>query len=134
MRKEKEEKNNIEIINRLRFAGIQLSRAENINESQDNSKLNGASFVITGTFTSYSREELKEIIENNGGRYMSSISSKTDYLLAGDKVGSTKIKKSKELGVKVLTENEFFDMVGIVPPKKNNIIENTQLDLFKQNE
>ena len=128
------DKNNIEIINRLRFAGIQLSRAENINESQDNSKLNGASFVITGTFTSYSREELKEIIENNGGRYMSSISSKTDYLLAGDKVGSTKIKKSKELGVKVLTENEFFDMVGIVPPKKNNIIENTQLDLFKQNE
>ena len=128
------DKNNIEIINRLRFAGIQLSRAENINESQDNSKLNGASFVITGTFTSYSREELKEVIENNGGRYMSSISSKTDYLLAGDKVGSTKIKKSKELGVKVLTENEFFDMVGIIPPKKNNIIENTQLDLFKQNE
>ena len=114
---------NKEIINQLKAAGVQLGIIENSCNIKDRykvDKLAGASFVITGSFVNYSRDELKDIIENNGGRYMSSISNKTDYLLAGDKVGSTKIKKSKELGIKILTEKDFFAMVDIEQPQKNN--------------
>jgi DNA ligase (NAD+) len=114
---------NKEIINQLKAAGVQLGIIENscnIKDKYKVDKLAGASFVITGSFVNYSRDELKDIIENNGGRYMSSISNKTDYLLAGDKVGSTKIKKSKELGIKILTEKDFFAMVDIEQPQKNN--------------
>ena len=114
---------NKEIINQLKVAGVQLGIIENscnIKDKYKVDKLAGASFVITGSFANYSRDELKDIIENNGGRYMSSISNKTNYLLAGDKVGSTKIKKSKELGIKVLTEKDFFAMVDIEQPQKSN--------------
>ena len=127
--------NNIDIINKLKAKGVQfgtIKNACNINDKYINNKLNGKSFVITGTFSNYSRDELKSIIEINGGKYMSSISMKTDYLIVGDKVGSTKIKKAKDLGITLLSEFDFFSMIDYSPKKNDDKPNNTpnQLSLF----
>jgi DNA ligase (NAD+) len=127
--------NNIDIINKLKAKGVQfgtIKDACNINDKYINNKLNGKSFVITGTFSNYSRDELKSIIEINGGKYMSSISMKTDYLIVGDKVGSTKIKKAKDLGITLLSEFDFFSMIDYSPKKNDDKPNNTpnQLSLF----
>ena len=72
--------------------------------------LSGLVFVITGTLPSMSREEAKEIIQNNGGKVSGSVSKKTSYLLAGEAAGS-KLTKAQELGVKIITENELKNML-----------------------
>jgi DNA ligase (NAD+) len=73
-------------------------------------KLAGKSFLVSGTF-SISRDDLKKLIEANGGRNVSSVSAKLDYLVAGDKMGPEKLKKAEELNVKIITEQEFFELV-----------------------
>ncbi|WP_410795618.1 NAD-dependent DNA ligase LigA [Parabacteroides sp. FAFU027] len=102
---------NIEIISRLKEAGVQLeiseSQTENLSE-----KLAGLTIVISGTFTKHSRDEYKTLIENNGGKNSGSISAKTNYLLAGENMGPAKLEKATKLGVKIISEDEFLTMIG----------------------
>ncbi|MCK5137077.1 MAG: NAD-dependent DNA ligase LigA [Bacteroidales bacterium] len=73
--------------------------------------LKGKSFVISGVFEKYSREELKALIEQHGGKNVASISSKTDFILAGENMGPSKLEKAQKLGIPILTENEFISML-----------------------
>ncbi len=102
---------NIEMVNRLKEYGLQMS----IDETQlaeRSEKLKGLSIVISGTFSKYSRDEYKAMIEQHGGKNSGSVSGKTDYILAGDNMGPAKLEKAAKLGVKVLNEDEFLNMIS----------------------
>jgi len=101
---------NIEIINKLKTAGVNLSAEKNIAEIVSN-KLEGKSVIISGTFHSFSRDEMKELIIKHGGKNVSSISSKTNFLLVGDKIGPSKLSKAKKLNIKIISENDFMKMI-----------------------
>ncbi len=101
-------KKNLEFVNKLRKAGLKFETESS--DRKGSSKFEGKTFVLTGTLEKYKREEAKEIIENLGGKVSSSVSKKTDYVLAGEEAGS-KLDKAKELGVKVIDENEFEKML-----------------------
>ncbi len=73
--------------------------------------LQGQSFVISGVFSNHSRDELKKLIEQNGGKNTASISKKTSYLVAGDKMGPSKREKAENLGVAIITEDEFIELL-----------------------
>ena len=98
-------------IERLRAAGVQLSMAEESEEGRTD-LLGGKSFVISGVFSRYSRDEYKKLIEMNGGKNVSSISKKTDYVLAGENMGPAKLEKARNLGVPIIDENRFLAMIG----------------------
>jgi DNA ligase (NAD+) len=100
---------NIEIVNRLREAGLRFE-AE-MKELQSNI-LEGASIVVSGVFETVSRDELKQLIEDNGGKNVGSISAKTTYVVAGDNMGPAKLEKATKLGVKILNEQEFLNLLG----------------------
>lgn len=100
-------KTNLQMIEKLRKAGLKF---ESEKSSAGSSKFEGLTFVLTGTLEKYKREEAQEIIESLGGKASSSVSKKTSYVLAGSDAGS-KLTKAKELGVKVITEDEFEKMV-----------------------
>ena len=101
---------NKQIIERLKSYGVQLEiSAEQLEDSSD--ALKGLTFVVSGVFEKVSRNELKELIEKNGGKVASSISSKTSYVVAGDKMGPSKKDKADALGVKIITEDMFLEMV-----------------------
>jgi DNA ligase (NAD+) len=74
------------------------------------SKLEGMTFVVSGVFSSFSRDDLKKAIEANGGKNVGSVSAKTSYLIAGENMGPEKRKKAEKLGVPVITENDFLRM------------------------
>jgi DNA ligase (NAD+) len=97
------------LLSKLQKAGLQFSM-EDQTEPEGN-KLAGLVFVISGTFEKHSRDELKALIEQNGGKYAGSVSSRTDYLLGGDGIGPAKMKKVEELGIPVITEDEFLKMM-----------------------
>jgi len=97
-----------QLIQELRAAGLQF---ELIEKEKAGSSLDGLSFVVSGVFNAFSRDEVKEMIEANGGKNVSSVSSKTDYLLAGDGMGPAKLKKATDLGVKIISEDEFIKMI-----------------------
>lgn len=101
---------NREIVNRLKEAGLQFQIDESTLKSRSN-KLAGLSIIISGTFQNHSRDELKELIEQNGGKNVTSISSKTDYLIAGDNMGPAKLEKAQKLNVKMISEEEFEQMI-----------------------
>jgi DNA ligase (NAD+) len=102
---------NLEIVGRLQSAGLQLKIDESsVKKAGD--KLKGLTFVVSGVFTNFSRDEIKETIENNGGKVSGSISKKTSYVLAGEEMGPAKLEKAKELNVKILNENEFMEMIA----------------------
>ncbi|MDO6517076.1 NAD-dependent DNA ligase LigA [Zobellia uliginosa] len=101
---------NREIIDRLKAYGLQFSLSEEQLENQTD-KLKGLTIVVSGVFETVSRDELKKIIEANGGKVGSSISSKTAYLVAGDKMGPSKRTKAESLNVPIVTEGEFLNMV-----------------------
>lgn len=96
----------IDLMNRLKEAGVNMEVIEE--ESSDN-RFEGKTFVLTGTLEHYSREQASEIIEKLGGKTSSSVSKKTDYVLAGEEAGS-KLKKAQELGVTIISEEEFVAM------------------------
>lgn len=101
---------NLQIIERLRNHGIQLEiSAEELAQQTD--KLGGNTFVVSGVFHQVSREELKKLIENNGGKVSSSISGKTNYVVAGDKMGPSKRTKAEGLGIPIISEEEFLQMI-----------------------
>ena len=98
------------IIERLRNFGVQLEiSAEKL--ANQTEKLKGNTFVVSGVFETVSRNELKKLIEDNGGKVSSSISSKTSYVVAGDKMGPSKKTKAESLGVPIISEQEFLQMV-----------------------
>jgi DNA ligase (NAD+) len=102
---------NIEICNRLENYGVQLEMEEQ--ESTIISDIfKGKTLVISGVFAIYSRDEIKELIENNGGKVGSSISAKTNYLVAGENMGPSKLEKATKLGVIVLSEQEFINILN----------------------
>ncbi|MFH2095986.1 MAG: NAD-dependent DNA ligase LigA [Bacteroidota bacterium] len=101
---------NRKLVKGLREAGVNLDqdKTEIILLSEN---LKGLSIIISGTFLNFSREELKQLIEQHGGKNVTSISAKTDYLLAGDKTGPAKLKKAEKLGIKIIGEDEFLAMI-----------------------
>ncbi len=101
---------NKEIINRLKAHGIQFEIKEKVNLNATN-KLKGQIFVVSGVFSNFSREELKQLIEDNGGKVGSSISSKTNYVVAGENMGPAKLDKANQLGISILSENEFVSLL-----------------------
>ncbi|MBL4716372.1 MAG: NAD-dependent DNA ligase LigA [Bacteroidia bacterium] len=103
-------KSNILVINMLKENGLTFEIAESELPSSD--KLSGVSFVISGTFTDHSRDQLKKMIEDNGGKNVSSISKKLNYLLAGENMGPNKLKKAQDLEIKIISEKEFEEMIG----------------------
>lgn len=106
------------LIAELRDLGLRLELSEDErNSSVSNSSIAGKAIVISGTFTHYSRDEYKAMVERYGAKLLSSISSKTDYVLAGDKMGPSKLAKATELGVNILTEEDFLSLIGIEVPK-----------------
>jgi DNA ligase (NAD+) len=101
---------NREIINRLQSFGVQLEISAEKLANQTN-KLNGQSFVVSGVFETVSRNELKKLIEDNGGKVSSSISSKTSFVVAGDKMGPSKRTKAENLNIPILTEQAFLRLL-----------------------
>lgn len=99
---------NIALIERLKERGLCFE----VKEKSGGNALQGLSFVISGTFTSFSREELKRIIEENAGRVVGSISSKVDYVVCGDNMGPQKRKKAEELNVKMIDQQQFADLLN----------------------
>jgi DNA ligase (NAD+) len=102
---------NMEIVERLRAAGLQMSMPEEAEGEQSN-VLGGKSFVISGTFTHHSRDEYKEMIERNGGKNVGSISKKTDYVFAGENMGPAKREKAAALGIPIIDESTFLAMLA----------------------
>lgn len=102
---------NRSLVERLKEAGLQFSRSEE-DLSGYTDKLTGQSIVISGVFEHHSRDEYKEMIERNGGKNVGSISSKTSFILAGANMGPAKLEKAQKLGIRILSENEFLDLLA----------------------
>lgn len=98
------------IISKLKQSGVQLELSEDqlVNASD---KLKGLSFVLSGVFNKFSRDDLKKAIEQNGGKSVGSISGKTSYLVAGESMGPEKLKKAEKLGVPIISEDDFIKML-----------------------
>lgn len=102
---------NCDLVERLKSAGLQLYRKEE-DRSDYTDKLAGQSVVISGVFTHYSRDEYKDLIEKNGGKNVGSISAKTSFILAGENMGPAKLEKAQKLGVKIMNEDEFLELIS----------------------
>ena len=98
---------NLAMLEKMFGFGVKVRNFEKIS-----GKLNGKSFVITGTLTGISREEMAKKIENLGGKFQKTVSKATDFLLIGEKVGASKIAKAEKLGVKVISQSEFEEMIN----------------------
>jgi DNA ligase (NAD+) len=100
---------NLMALDRFMAIGLQFQNEEKVNISN---KLEGKTFVVSGVFESFSRDELKNLIEENGGKNVSAISSKTNFVLAGDNMGPSKLKKAADLNVPILSEEDFKQMIA----------------------
>jgi DNA ligase (NAD+) len=101
---------NLRIVNRLHEVGLQMQLSES-QTAATSDKLAGQSIVISGVFAHHSRDEYKLIIEQNGGKNVGSISGKTSFILAGDNMGPSKLEKAQKLGIKIMNEDEFLDLI-----------------------
>ncbi|CAL2083678.1 DNA ligase [Tenacibaculum sp. 190524A05c] len=106
----KDEKN-LATISRLKSYGVQLEISQEELENQS-TKLEGKIIVVSGVFHQMSRNELKKAIEDNGGKVSSSISKKTSFIVAGDNMGPSKLTKAQNLGVSIITEQDFINMIN----------------------
>jgi DNA ligase (NAD+) len=99
---------NIKLVANLMNAGLQfeLTKSEKLSD-----KLSGISIIISGTFSNFSREEIKQLIEKHGGKNVSSISKNTDFLLAGENIGPSKFEKVKKFNIKIISEEEFIKLI-----------------------
>lgn len=102
--------NNLEMINRLREAGVQMESQE-VEQAPQSDILQGKSIVVSGVFSHHSRDEYKAMIEANGGKNVGSVSKKTTFILAGENMGPEKRKKAESLGVEIITEEQFLTML-----------------------
>ena len=105
-----EDLRNLEILERLRQAGLQFE-GESLQPSAVSHQLDGMRIVISGTFSLHSRDEYKEMIEAHGGKNVGSVSKKTSFILAGENMGPEKRKKAEDLGIRLMTEEEFLEMI-----------------------
>lgn len=103
---------NLEIIDRLKQAGVQMSVIESEEDASIEKVLEGKSVVVSGVFQKFSRDELKAVIEKYGGKNVGSISKKTSFIVAGDKMGPSKLEKAEKLGVQLISEDEFIAMIS----------------------
>ena len=102
---------NRELVERLKAAGLKLeAEPEDLSEHTDT--LKGQSIVISGVFTHHSRDEYKDLIEKHGGKNVGSISKKTSFILAGENMGPSKLEKANQLGINILNEDQFLEMIG----------------------
>lgn len=101
---------NQQVMERLEKAGLQMSTDDKPVE-MESTMLEGKTFVISGVFVNFERDDLKHKIESNGGRVLSGVSGKLNYLLAGDNMGPSKLEKARKLGVTILSEEEFLGMI-----------------------
>lgn len=101
---------NCTLINRLKEAGLQMEKQAE-EEAEHSNKLAGLSIVISGVFSYHSREEYKDMIEKHGGKNVGSISSKTSFVLAGENMGPAKLEKAQKLGIKIINEDDFLQML-----------------------
>ena len=101
---------NLRIVNRLREVGLQMQLAES-QMAPASEKLAGQSIVISGVFAHHSRDEYKLMIEQNGGKNVGSISNKTSFILAGENMGPSKLEKAQKLGIRIINEDEFLDLI-----------------------
>lgn len=99
------------IIERLKRFGIQFEIVEKINPNATD-KLSGKIFVVSGVFEKFSRDDLKKAIEDNGGKVGSSISAKTDYVVAGDNMGPAKLDKASKLNIPIISEDDFMNLIN----------------------
>jgi DNA ligase (NAD+) len=102
---------NLKEIERLKKAGLNFELKEEENRLEGDT-LVGKSFVISGVFENFGRDEIKETIKRNGGKLLSSISGNVDFLVAGQNMGPAKKKKASDLGVRIITEEEFIAMLN----------------------
>jgi len=100
---------NLDLIERFKKSGLKFELEAT--GPQKSNVLNGKSFVVSGVFSLFTRDGIKTAIESNGGRISSSVSSKTDYVVAGENMGPEKRKKAEELGVQIITENDFVKLI-----------------------
>ena len=103
---------NIQLINRLKAAGIQLEVSQE-NLKNQTELLKGQVFVVSGVFYQLTRNELKKAIEDNGGKVSSSISKKTSFVVAGDNMGPSKLIKAQDLGIEIISEQDFLNKISI---------------------
>ena len=118
---------NIHIINRLKNAGLQFEQEKKV--ASGNQVLSGINIVVSGVFSTMSRDEIKQLIEDLGGKNVSSISKKTTFVLAGEKMGPEKRKKAESLGIEIKSEDDFLKMIGNIKTEDQNP-SYTQLELF----
>ena len=102
---------NSQIIDRLISYGLQMSLSEAQQQSLG-TELEGMSIVISGVFSHHSRDEYKLLIEQHGGKNIGSISAKTSFILAGDNMGPAKLQKAEKLGIRIVSEDEFLEMIS----------------------
>ncbi len=100
-----------EMISRLQRQGIQLESTA-VEENNTSGKLSGMSFVVSGVFENISRDELKQLIEEHGGKNLSALSAQTSYLVAGEKMGPAKKVKAEKLGIPIISEDQFFELLS----------------------
>lgn len=105
------DKKHVKMIEQLRDAGLKMEISESAQPKKLSNKLDGLSFVVSGTFSNFSRDGIKEVIEQHGGKNQSGVSAKTNFLLAGDEAGPSKLEKAKKLNVKIIDEGEFQKML-----------------------
>jgi DNA ligase (NAD+) len=105
-----ENQDNTKIIERLQSFGVQFEIVEKFNPNATD-LLVGKTFVVSGVFELFSRDDLKKSIEDNGGKVGSSISAKTDYVIAGDNMGPAKLEKANQLGIPIISEHDFVEMI-----------------------
>lgn len=119
---------NRDMVERLRGYGLTMSMPEEEQEAHSQ-RLAGQTIVISGTFTHHSRDEYKAIIEANGGKNSGSISKKTTFILAGENMGPAKLEKAQSLGVRIVDETEFLNMIG-EGAAESDAAEGAELSLF----
>lgn len=105
-----ENKENVKIIERLKTFGVQFELFEKYNPNATE-KLSGKTFVVSGVFEKFSRDDLKKAIEDNGGKVGSSISAKTDFVIAGENMGPAKLEKANQLKIPILSETDFLLLI-----------------------
>ena len=102
------EQSNIDLVEKLKLKGLCFQ----IEEKEASSEIfKGKLFVVSGVFSSFSRDEVKELIENHGGKNVSSISKKTTYVVAGENMGPAKLKKASDLEIEIIDENKFIELL-----------------------
>ncbi|MFM7195504.1 MAG: helix-hairpin-helix domain-containing protein, partial [Bacteroidota bacterium] len=105
------DKDNKTMLERLKAAGLSMA-TEAVEPKRESDRLANLSFVVSGVFSSFSRDELHQTIEANGGKVLSGVSAKTDYLVAGENMGPSKREKAEKLGVKIISEEAFCKLIG----------------------